>query len=153
MLYHYIAKAEITPTKRVTAVESPNSFYSCPPSWRFSSRDTEKWAFTKEAIGETIWDEIIPKLQDFEKQTWSEILVDSSKQNHGLAMKDLNKEAQAIIIKRQLELESIISLRLQGKHRLYGYIYGSTFHVLWYDEDHGDNDYCVCRSYKKIHKN
>lgn len=40
-------------------------------------------------------------------------------------------------------------VRITGKHRLYGFMRGAVFNVLWYDLDHGDNDTCVCRSRKK----
>lgn len=50
------------------------------------------------------------------------------------------------LAEKYIELDSIISLRLTGKHRLYGYIQKSTFYVLWYDDNHGDNNECVCRS-------
>ena len=48
-----------------------------------------------------------------------------------------------------IEAESLISLRLTGNHRLYGYMTGRVFNVLQYDNNHGDNSTCVCRSYLK----
>ena len=60
----------------------------------------------------------------------------------------LNKCARDRLAERMIEYEAIYSLRITGKHRLYGYIIGSTFNLLWFDDDHGDNDNCVCRSYK-----
>lgn len=43
----------------------------------------------------------------------------------------------------------IISLRITENHRLYGYMSGRVFNILWYDDDHGDNNNCVCRSHLK----
>ena len=96
-----------------------------------------------------IWSEILPRLQALESQTWSEILVRDKKQNHSINVADLNKDAQARLADRYIEAESLISLRITGNHRIYGYITGRVFNIIWYDDDHGDNNTCVCRSYLK----
>lgn len=54
--------------------------------------------------------------------------------------------SQERLASKYIEAESLISLRVTGNHRLYGYMTGRVFNVLWYDDDHGDNDKCVCRS-------
>ena len=86
---------------------------------------------------------------DRETQTWGEILLQNKKQNHSLNLDELNKAAQNRLASKYIEAESLISLRVTGNHRLYGYITGRVFNVLWYDDDHGDNSTCVCRSYLK----
>lgn len=58
----------------------------------------------------------------------------------------MNKVAQDRLFEKRIEAESLISLRLTGTHRLYGYMTGRVFNILWYDDDHGDNAECVCRS-------
>ena len=88
-------------------------------------------------------------LKAFETQTWSEILVKDKKQNHAINVYDLNKTAQERLEEKYIEAEALISLRITGTHRLYGYMEGSVFHILWYDIEHGDNETCVCRSHKK----
>ena len=107
------------------------------------------WAFSKEHVGEVIWTEIIPRLRALETQTWSEILVRDKKQNHSLDLNDLNRVDQDRLITRYIEAESLISLRVTGTHRLYGYMTGRVFNILWYDDEHGDNSKCVCRSHLK----
>ncbi len=104
------------------------------------------WAFTQNHIGTLIWTELLPRLQALETQTWSEILVYNKKQNHSLDLNDLNKVAQDRLASRYIEAESLISLRITANHRLYGYITGRVFNILWYDDDHGDNSTCVYRS-------
>lgn len=84
-----------------------------------------------------------------EIQTWSEILVKDKKQNHSINVESLNKAAQERLAEKYIEAESLISLRLTGNHRLYGYMTGRVFHILWYDDRHGDNRDCVCRFYLK----
>ena len=76
-------------------------------------------------------------------------LLRTKKQNHSLDLDDLNKIAQDRLAEKYIEAEALISLRITGNHRLYGYMTGSVFNVLWYDDDHGDNSKCVCRSYLK----
>ncbi len=97
-------------------------------------------------MGSLFWTEILPRLKSLESQTWSEILVRDKKQNHSLDLSELNKVAQDRLASKYIEAESLISLRVTGSHRLYGYMTGRVFNVLWYDDDHGDNSTCVCRS-------
>lgn len=124
-------------------------FYDEHPSWNFNSCDTELWPFTKESIGLAIWDEILPRLKSFETQTWREILLVGKKQNHSEDVQYINPAAQKRLADKYIELESIISLRLNGTHRIYGYMVGSVFNIIWYDPHHGDNSNCVYRSHKK----
>ena len=128
---------------------NPSQYYSQPPAWTFANSDQDMWAFSKEHVGEVIWKEIIPRLRALETQTWSEILVRDKKQNHSLDLNDLNRVAQDRLITRYIEAESLISLRVTGTHRLYGYMTGRVFNILWYDDEHGDNSKCVCRSHLK----
>lgn len=129
--------------------ETPSQYYSQNPAWTFANSDQDMWAFSKEHVGEVIWMEIIPRLRALETQTWSEILVRDKKQNHSLDLNDLNRVAQDRLITRYIEAESLISLRVTGTHRLYGYMTGRVFNILWYDDEHGDNSKCVCRSHLK----
>lgn len=129
--------------------EDPQQYYDKSPSWNFNNCDNEQWAFTQESVGDSFWTEILPNLQAWETQTWSEILVTHKKFNHGIDVNRLNKIAQDRLAERYIEAESIISLRLTGKIRIYGYMVGSVFNLLWYDCNHGDNTTCVCRSHKK----
>ncbi len=135
--------------QRVVQKVSPDDFYDMTPTWNFSSIDTEMWPFTKQHIGDAFWDEILPHLIGLESQTWKEILINSKKQNHSIKVEELNKKAQARLENRYIEAEALISLRISGTHRIYGYNNGRVFNLLWYDDGHGDNDSCVCRSKKK----
>ena len=129
--------------------ENPSQYYSQNPAWTFANSDQDMWAFSKEHVGEVIWTEIIPRLRALETQTWSEILVRDKQQNHSLDLNDLNRVDQDRLITRYIEAESLISLRVTGTHRLYGYMTGRVFNILWYDDEHGDNSKCVCRSHLK----
>lgn len=144
-----IKQKEIPKGKGIVQGGNPEQYYAKTPVWSFLSSDQEKWPFTKEHVGDLIWEEILPRLKAFETQTWSEILVKDKKQNHAINVYDLNKTAQERLEEKYIEAEALISLRITGTHRLYGYMEGSVFHILWYDNEHGDNETCVCRSHKK----
>lgn len=127
----------------------PERYYSEKPVWRFVNSDQDMWAFSQEKVGDLFWTEILPRLKSLENNTWSEILVHDKKHNHSIYLNELNKIAQDRLVEKYIEAESIISLRLTSTHRLYGYMTGRVFNILWFDDDHGDNNTCVCRSYLK----
>ena len=76
-------------------------------------------------------------------------MVTSKKYNHSIDTNLLNKVAVDRLECLNIEAESLISLRITGTHRIYGYNIGSVFYIIWVDLDHGDNNLCVCRSHKK----
>lgn len=137
------------PERNAVNQKDPNAYFLQFPSWCFHTCDNSEWIFSKEKVGDSFWDEILPFLKNIEMRTWGEILNDSSKQNHLIEPSELNRIAQKRLEDMYVEAESILSLRLSGKHRIYGYLIGSVFNILWYDNDHGDNNTCVCRSHKK----
>lgn len=134
---------------RVRQIENPEAFYREYPTWSFNSCDTDMWGFTSYNVGEAFWSEILPYLRSLETRTWNDILIVAKKQNHTIDTKQLSILAQKRLAERHIEKDSIISLRLSGTHRIYGFMQGRAFNILWYDSDHGDNETCVCRSHKK----
>ena len=135
--------------RRIVQKKEPESYYDKNPSWNFHTCDNEMWSFSKENAGDYIWSEIIPHLKGLESQTWNEIFLLAKKQNHSISCLTLNPIAQKRLSEKYIEAESLCSLRLNGTHRIYGYMNGSVFNILWFDPCHGDNDKCVCRSTKK----
>lgn len=144
-----VKQKEVPKGKSIVQGGYPEQYYSQTPAWTFANADQDMWAFSQEHIGELIWSEILPRLRALETQTWGEILVKDKKQNHSLDPDDLNRIAQERLASKYIEAESLISLRVTGNHRLYGYMSGRVFNILWYDDDHGDNSKCVCRSHLK----
>lgn len=144
-----IKRKEIPKGKNIAQGGNPEQYYVENPDWSFANTDPSMWAFNQENVGDLIWTEILPHLKALESQTWNEILVRGKKQNHSINVKELNKVAQDRLTARYIETESLISLRITGNHRIYGYMTGRVFNILWYDNDHGDNKTCVCRSHLK----
>ena len=144
-----VKQIQIPKGKHVVQTNDPNKFYKEKPAWRFNSCDDQCWSFSSERIGDVFWSEILPFFKKVETKTWDEIFIREKKRNHSIRVTSLNATAKKRIEEQHLELDSIHSLRITGNHRLYGYMQGHVFHILWYDDDHGDNEDCVCRSYKK----
>lgn len=128
---------------------NPEQYYSEHPSWNFSSCDKKNWSLYSEETRSIFWREILPHFQALETQTWKDILIGAKKQNHSVQVKDLNKIASDRLVELYIEAESLVSLRLTATHRIYGYMKGAVFNILWIDLEHGDNAACVCRSHKK----
>lgn len=144
-----VRQKEIPKGKSITQGGNPEQYYMENPAWSFANSDQDMWPFTQEHIGRNFWTEIFPRLKAFESQTWNDILVKDKKHNHSINVEELNKAAKDRLTERYIEAESLISLRITGRHRLYGYMTGRVFNILWYDDDHSDNSDCVCRSFLK----
>lgn len=144
-----VKQAKAPEGNRIRKKGNPDQYYSYHPSWNFSICDKKQWSLFSRGQREIFWDEILPHFQGWETQTWKEILVDAKKQNHSIDVANLSKTASDRLAELYIEAESLISLRLAGTHRIYGYMNGAVFNILWVDLDHGDNISCVCRSHKK----
>lgn len=139
-----------TPGARNPIVQiNADAYYQKHPSWVFRIADEEMWPFTREHIGGFFWESVLPRMKALETMTWNEILLENKKHNHSISCDRISVLAQRRLAERHIEMEAIVSLKVDGTHRIYGYIVGAAFHILWYDDDHGDNDTCVCRSTKK----
>ena len=135
--------------RKAIAKKNPDQFYKQHPAWNFSSCDKEFWSLDAVEARLLFWDEILPRFQGLESQTWNEILVKAQKYNHSIYVTSLNKAATDRLAALKIEAESIISLRVTATHRVYGIMQDAVFNILWIDLDHGDNETCVCRSHKK----
>lgn len=89
--------------------------------------------------------EIRSKLADFETMSWSDILLVAKKRNHSIPVMALISTAQKWLDLRKVFLDEIISLRLSGEERVWGYLAeGGVFVLLWWDPDHE-----ICPSFLK----
>lgn len=135
--------------KEVRQRKNPDKYYNLHPAWNFSSCDPVKWSVNSKELHDCFWSEVFPRMQDWEKSVWKDIFLDAKKQNHSLEAGNLSAEAIKRAGQLYIEPDGILSLRLQGTHRIYGYIEDGIFNIVWLDLNHGDNDECVCRSHKK----
>lgn len=76
------------------------------------------------------------RLSWFESMTWSEILVRAKKQNHSIRVTGLSPAAQKRLDLLGLLLEEVVSLRLSGRERVFGYLENGVLVLLWWDPLH-----------------
>ena len=127
--------------KHVIQQEKPRSYYDCPPSWSF-----QRFNFQHKRWGLPDGDDLhqlLNKMKSYEQQTWKDILQDTSgrkekTKNHLIPVYNLIKDAQDDLILNHLdEFESVCSLTVTGRKRLFGFIQDTgIFQILWYDPDH-----------------
>lgn len=138
------------PDREVRRREDPESIMAMHPSWGFSRCDVEgTWSFHYDRMHRVFWDAILPKLRGWESMTWSMIMIEAKKQNHHIPVGELNKCARDRLDRLGIIEEELLSLSISATARLYGFLSASTYIIVWYDDNHGDNPTCVCRSYLK----
>ncbi len=81
--------------------------------------------------------EIRQKLAHFEAKTWNEILVKEKHRNHTVPISKLRPSARERLEAMRLDdVDEVVSLRLTGPQRVWGYRIVAVFHVLWWDPEH-----------------
>jgi hypothetical protein len=111
------------------------SYHSLRPSWRISLMEMVD-PFGWHRVDAPTIHYIRQRLALFETMTWSEILVQAKKQNHSIQVTALCTEAQQRLMDLQLLVEDVVSLRLSGRERVYGYLENGVLVVLWWDPLH-----------------
>lgn len=130
--------------KKISSVVSPDYYMKQHPSWRFARADKEKWLFF-----ESFADNILPFLESIEKMTWQEILSASKShgqgsKSHEIEVSSLTKSAQKRLEELKIYEDTLTSIRINAKVRLWGIREESVFYILWYDKEHE-----ICNSMKK----
>jgi len=126
---------------------NPDSWLSRRPTWRFEKADDIfDWAF----LSASNLCDILKKLADFERMTWSDILKQThdkgKSSNHFISIDEMVKRAQNRLFELNLNqyFDNIFSLRLNNTERLFGILTDGIFNILWYDSNHQ-----ICPSTKK----
>lgn len=135
-------------SREIVSKYNPDAFYEMNPRWDFHMCDSEEWKFDQSYMGDLFWTEILPRMKAWETMKWKDVFSDK-KHNHSIKVCDLTKKARDRLDELNIEAEAVVSLSFTGTHRFYGLIDDGTFHVIWFDKEHGDNEECVCRSHKK----
>lgn len=86
---------------------------------------------------------IFPKLQSYEKNTWTEILSFTHRRkdkmvsnNHTVPVANLCKEARDRLEELKYNVDYMFSLRLEAKLRIYGFRVQNYLEILWVDREH-----------------
>lgn len=88
--------------------------------------------------------EIRERLASLESMTWSEILVNSGKQNHLVPVSNLALAARRRLEQKKIAVDELVSFRLSAKERIFGYLEDGVCVVLFWDPRHE-----ICPSAKR----
>jgi hypothetical protein len=138
-----VVAREPEPHKLPRAAVSIDSHHHLRPSWRVSGMELADPYGWRSVTRETLL-YIREKLAHFESMTWSEILVNGKKRNHSIKVSEITSEARRRLEAKALALDEVVSLRLSGAERVFGYLDNGVLVLLWWDPDHE-----VCPSLKK----
>lgn len=129
---HVSATASKTPKAEI----QQQNFNQLKPAWRVSlleMRDPYGW----HKIKQEKLAEIHSKLSELESLSWNEILVIRRKQNHRISRTKICKEAQDRLRELKLDdIDELISLRLSGPERVWGFQHLDALTLLWWDPEH-----------------
>ncbi|GII65376.1 hypothetical protein Skr01_54610 [Sphaerisporangium krabiense] len=106
-------------------------------SWRFCHVDRDgPWSFDKVDAG--TMHEVLDKLAHFETMTVNEIFNHGEEPGKHYDVADLpNPTSRERLAELHLtDMTKISRLRLGGTLRLYGFLQGNCFHIIWWDPDH-----------------
>lgn len=113
-----------------------HDFSKLNPSWRISlleMRDPYGW----HKLDQYKLDEVRGKLADLEKLTWNEILVVRKHWNHTVQVSSICKTARDRLDELGLDdLEELVSIRLSGPERVWGFPLLGALTLLWWDPEH-----------------
>ncbi len=106
--------------------------------------NAERWGFQR--LDNPQYRDLIKKLSDFCSMTWQNILYASGgkskghgNNNHLCKVSKFCEDAKKRLEKLHMEdVDSLFSLRLSGKVRIYGVRENNIFKPIWYDQYHGD---------------
>lgn len=114
------------------------------PSWRLARMEMAE-PFGWHVLSADKLREIRDKLSGLESRTWNEILVRSKKHNHAVSLDKLARPARKRLEDLKILEEEMISLRLGGKERVWGYrAEHGVLELVWWDPEHR-----VCPAPKK----
>jgi hypothetical protein len=113
-----------------------------PFKWRCNRLDWDgPWSWRGVQIILALSD-IVPKLHDFESMNWGDI--EGKTGSHFVKVSDLCNEARDRLTTMDEDADSLFSLRLTNKMRIWGIRDLAIFRLIWWDPEHS-----VCPSLKK----
>jgi hypothetical protein len=133
-----IAHAErINPGMKPGAVANPNALSGTSFRWTTKYIDCDDWDYSFGAIDrEMILTYIVPSLQEREVMTWSQIEQHADGGSHGIEINKIIRSAQKRLDALEIYVESLFSLRISGRRRIWGVRERNLFRVLWWDPEH-----------------
>ena len=104
------------------------------PVWQTAVIDLDgRWSW-KDIESVLFFNDILPKIQFYESMTWHEIL---GRNSHEIKVEQISPEAKKRLVDLNLDdFETLVSLRLKGKQRVWGIKISNVFKILWWDPNH-----------------
>ena len=103
------------------------------PGWHFGTIDWDgNWGWGD--IKREQMEKVVRYLGSIEQNTWHEII---GGKNHSIPVQDIHKDAKKRLLKiKQDDIDDLISLRIEGKYRIWGIIDRNILKILWHDPNH-----------------
>jgi hypothetical protein len=121
--------------RRVPRSVEVTSYFQLRPSWRVGAMEMVD-PFGWHRLDQTTLERVRDRLSSFESMKWSEILVRAKKQNHSIRVTGLSPVAQRRLDHLGLLLDEVVSLRLSGRERVFGYLENGVLVLPWWDPLH-----------------
>jgi hypothetical protein len=105
--------------------------------WRFTHVDHDgPWGFA--SLGADGWLALLGQLAQFETMTITELFHkgDYPGKSYDPATLPDPRAARRLEAMRLTDMTRISALRTQGRPRLWGFLVGNVFHVVWWDPEH-----------------
>jgi hypothetical protein len=121
----------------------PENVSKMTPVWKIGRIDVDGVWGHAHIDRDTLWNQIFPKLKNYELMTWGDITQDPN-YNHSVKVWQIVKEARKRLEELGIEEEQLFRFRLTGTQRVWGIRDRDIFYILWWDPKHE-----VCPSTKK----
>ncbi len=115
--------------------DRPQSILNTAFKWRTKGADFDgQWGW-KNASTDVLFSIIIPKLHEFEGATWG--VIQSKPHCHPVPLDEISREARERLMKiRGDAVDSLFSLLIRDKARLWGIKDRDILNLLWWDPQH-----------------
>lgn len=118
-------------------VENVDGFRNQNFKWcaddRYIDYDDEEWGWGRVTIQE-FFQNLLPRLQDYETMTWSDILRRDS--CHDLVVSEICARAQRRLQETQLDIDTLHQIDMKQPCRLWGYRDRQILFLIWHDPRH-----------------
>lgn len=96
----------------------------------------DNWDWSRKYEPDSSFHLVAHKLRGYESQTWGQVWKDKH-YNHFIDRESLCKTARdRLVFLHMDEIDQLFRFRLTGAQRIWGFLQGAVYCVLWWDPDH-----------------